>query len=256
MAEPESISSGETANPSDMSLGNRLVNIFVSPSEVLDEIKVSPPNAANWWVPMVLVIIAGIIYTMVVFSQPGIIQGMRDVQDKKMQEQVDAGKMTRQQADQAEAMIEKFMGPTFLKVMGILSVCILSPAMVFFVALIMWLVGVKVLGGNFVYMKAVEAVGLASVISCAASIVAMLLAVIYANLAMTAGPVLLVSHYDPASKLHALLSALDVMSLWFVTVVSVALSRLSGASFLKSALWTYCIWAVFRLGPVLIFGGH
>src|ERR1700722_20094016 len=76
MPELEPISGGEVAQPEVTSLGNRLMNVFVSPSEVFDEVKVSPPNAANWWVPLTLIIIAGIVFAMVVFSQPGVIQGM------------------------------------------------------------------------------------------------------------------------------------------------------------------------------------
>jgi Yip1 domain len=256
MAEPESIGSGEAANPPGMSLGNRLVNVFVSPSEVFDEVKASPPNAANWWVPLTLGIIISVIYVMVVFSQPAVVQSMKDAQEKKMQQQVDAGKMTRQQADQALEMIDKWMGPSMIKVFGIIGVCVTQPVMLFFVAFVMWLLGRWVMPARFDYMKAVEMVGLATMIAVVGGIVSMLVAVIYGNPSMTPGPVLLVSHYDPSNRVHAVLSALNLVTLWYVAVVAIGLSRLSGSSFLKAAAWTFAVWAILALVPVLIFGGH
>jgi len=245
MGEPEQTGDEPGTNPAvSTSLGSRLVNVYVSPAEVFDEIKASPPNAANWWVPLALVISTWIVYWMIVFSQPGIIQGMREVQEKNMQAQVDAGKITRQQADQAEEVIDKVMGPTFMKVMGILRALLVSPAALFFTALIVWLVGVKVFHGAFSYMRAVEAAGLASMISIVEVIVRLLLVVIYVNPSITPSPALLVSHFDQTNKLHIFLALLDLGSLWYVGVMAVGLSRLSGASFLKSALWGYGIWAI------------
>src|SRR5438105_15167746 len=108
MEEPQASLTTENPSPSATSLGTRLTNVFVAPAEVFDEIKVSPPTAANWAVPMAIAIIAGMIYTMVVFSQPGVLQNMRDAQEKKMQEMVATGKMTQAQADQSAQIAERF----------------------------------------------------------------------------------------------------------------------------------------------------
>jgi len=239
-----------------MSLGGRLANVFVAPGEVFDEVKTSPPTLTNWVVPLVIMAITGIIYTLVVFSQPTIIQGMKAPMEKKFQEMVDSGKMTRQAADQQLEMVEKFMSPQFFKVVGILSSVFLLPAILFFTALIIWLIGIYAFGGSFPYMKAVEGVGLAGVVTVPGTLVGMLLAVIYGNLGMTAGPILLVGHFDAGHRMDRVLSALDLGSLWWVAVLAVALSRLSGGSFLKSALWGFGLWLLFKVGPALIFGGN
>lgn len=207
--------------------------------------------------PTVIAIIAGVIYTMVVFSQPGVIQNMRDAQEKKMQELVAAGKMTQAQADQSSQITEKFMTPTFFKAIGILAVVIFNPVSLFVIAGVIWLLGRYVLRGNFEYMKAVEVVGLATMISVLGAVVSMLLAVIYANPAMTPSLVLFVSHFDPQNKVHLLLSALNVMTLWYIGVLALGMARLSRASFWKAVVWLYGlwygVWALFALGlPVLL----
>lgn len=245
----------ETPPPPSTSLVSRLTNVFVAPGEVFDEIKSSPPQPGNWVVPLVLAMIAGVIYTLVVFSQPAVIQGMQQAQEKKFQEMVASGKMTQAQADQAIATTEKFMSPGFMKIMGCVGSTIVNAAILFLAALIFWAVGKRALHGNFTYMKAVEAVGLATMINVLGAIVAMLLATIYGNMMMTPGPVLLVSNFDAANKVHRFLSALSVTSLWYVAVASIALARLSGTTFAKAALWVFGIWALFTFGPILVFSG-
>ncbi len=238
-----------------MSLGGRLTNIFVAPAEVFDEVKAVPPNIGNWVAPLVATIIVGIIFSMVAFSQPTIMQEMRVPAEKRVQQMVDSGKITQQIADQQLAMFEKIFTPEVFKVVGILINIIGEPAWLFLVALIIWLIGTRLFGGSFEYMKAVETVGLSGVIMVPGKVIYMLVAVIYGSLYMTPGPALLISHYDMTNKIHLALSAFDVFWLWYVAVLSVGLSRLSGASFLKSALCGYGFWAMYKLVPALVFGG-
>src|SRR5258708_21178593 len=103
----------------------------MSREEVFDEVKSGPPTSANWVVPTIAVISAGVIYTMVVFSQPGVIQNMKDASDKRMQEMVAQGKMTQAQADQSAQFAEKFMTPTMIKTFGILAMVIFNPVSLF-----------------------------------------------------------------------------------------------------------------------------
>jgi len=239
-----------------MSLGGRLMNIFVAPGEVFDDVKYSEPCMANWIVPLCLSIAVAIIYTMVVFSQPAILQGMRVPVEKKFQQMVDSGKITRQQADQQLEMVEKFMSEPVLKTFGILGSLFMLPGLLFLSSLVIWAIGKYAMGGDFIYMKTVEAAALAGVVTIPCSILAMSLAVIYGNIGMTASPILLIGHFDQGNSLHRVLSAIDIGSMWSLTLLSLALSRLSGKSFLMAALWGFGIWAILRLAPAVIFGGQ
>jgi len=239
-----------------MSLTARLANIFAAPGEVFDELKTSPPRSVNWIVPLAAAIVVGITYGMLVFSQPGVLQNMREINEKKFQKMVEAGKLTQQQADQMLATTEKLMSPGFWKVIWILGSVFGKPGALFLIALIVWLLGRFALHGTFDYLQAVEITGLSTMITVLGGIIALLLAVIYGNMSMTPGPVLLIRHFDATNKLHLLLSALNVFSLWYIAVLSLGLARLSGTSFCKSALWLYGIWMVLALGPLLIFGGR
>src|SRR5208283_1765569 len=92
------------------SLAARLTNVFVSPGDVFEEVKVSTPEVNNWLIPILIFSVVGILSTFVIFSQPMVIQEIHDQQAKVFDQQVKAGKMTQAQADQALAMAEKFSG--------------------------------------------------------------------------------------------------------------------------------------------------
>ncbi|MGO9538705.1 MAG: hypothetical protein ACLPYM_16490, partial [Limisphaerales bacterium] len=51
--------------------------------------------------------------------------------------------------------------------------------------------------------------------------------------------------FDPQNSVHSLLAMVDVMVLWLLTVRSIGLARLSGASVGKAAAWIFAIWIVF-----------
>lgn len=241
---------GEQPAAAQMSLAARLMNVFLAPGEVFAEIKDRPVVPANWVTPMILAMIAGIIYTMVVFSQPAVIQGMKETQEKALQERVTAGKMTQQQADAAAEMSGKFMTPTVLKLFGIGGSIIVTALWLFFCALIVWLVGRFGMHGGVGYMRAVEIMGLSLMISVLGAIIGMLLAVIYGSPAMTPSAILLVGHLDPHSKVHAYLGSLNVMTLWSLAVVSLGLGQVTGKGFARAAAWLYGIWAVLTVVDV------
>ena len=94
--------------------------------------------------------------------------------------------MTQAQEDQALQMMDKFMGPTMLAVLGSVGMVIYSFVSVFWWALVLWLLGRWFLKARFGYLKAVEVAGLASVILVLGMVIGTLLAVILGRL--YAGP--------------------------------------------------------------------
>lgn len=148
-----------------MSLGARLLNVFAVPGEVFEEVKISKPSAHNWLVPVLIASVVGAISAIIMFSQPTIQQQVREKQERTLEKQVQAGKMTRAQADQALTMMEKFSGPAMMKTFGAVGSVIYSFVRVFSWALVLWLLGRWFLKVRFDYMKAVEVAGLASMIA-------------------------------------------------------------------------------------------
>jgi hypothetical protein len=230
--------------PSAMSLGGRLLNVFATPGDVFQEVKTASVSTANWLVPALILLVISWTATWLIFSQEPIRHQLSEITDRAIQKQAERTHMSEQQAEQARAMGEKWAG-IGSKVAAALAPVFGGFVTPFFWGLIVWLVGAKALKGNFPYMKAVEVVGLANMITVLDVIVKTLLIVGLGNLYAAPSLTLLVKDFDPQNTAHALLSLVNAMTFWLLAVRALGLARLSGASFAKAALWVFGIWAAY-----------
>jgi hypothetical protein len=224
-----------------MSLAGRLLNVFAAPGEVFDEVKTAPPSAANWLVPALILMVVSWAASALVLSQEPIKHQMSEIADRGIQKQVDEHHMSEQDAERGRPAAEKWV-MIATKIGAALAPILVGLGGPFFWGLIIWLAGAKALKGDFPYMKAVEVVGLGTMIHVLDAVVRSLLIVALGNLYAAPSPVLLIKDFDPQNTVHGLLSLLSVMTLWLLAVRAVGLARLSGTSFIKAAVWVYGIW--------------
>jgi hypothetical protein len=232
------------SQPPQSSLWSRLLNIFAAPGEVFAQVGRSKPSAANWLVPVVLLALAGMISSVVIFSQPEVIQTIHEQQQKAFDNQVAAGKLTREQADRAAAAAGKFSGPTAMKLFGCVGSVMSSFITLFWWAFLLWVIARLFLKAPLDFMKAVEVAGLAGMIDVLATVVKTLLIVVTGNLYAAPGLVLLVKHFDPHNPVHILLSLVNGMTFWLLAVRAIGLAKLTGATLVKTAGWVYGVWMV------------
>jgi len=231
------------------SLAGRLMNVFAAPGEVFDEIKTAPHRAANWLTPALLLIVLSWVSAWLVFSQPAIQQQMKDLSNKAIDQQVERGKLTSAQADQARAAAERF-GSIGYKIAAAVVPVFMAFITPFWGGLILWLVGSFALKAPFPYMKAVEIAGLANMILVLDVVVRTLLVLITGNLFATLSLALVVKDFDPQNTVHSLLALVNVMTLWQLAIRSIGLARVTGASVAKVVAWIFGIWIV--LSGILI----
>jgi hypothetical protein len=234
-----------------MSLGSRLVNVFVSPGEVFDQVKMGPPSTGNWLVPLVLSCIMMVVFTMVAFSQPTVLQQFKDQQGKQFQKMVDQKKLTQEQADKVSESSATFLESNTFKVIGGLGAMVGGAAWFFVMALGLWLLGAKILHGNHSFMQSLEMVGLASMIGVLSGIVGILLVVAKGTMMVNFGPSFFIENINLTNKLHQVLLSCNLLTFWYMGVLAIGLSRLSGACMAKCAGWIFGIWALIRVGTIL-----
>jgi hypothetical protein len=247
------VSGEEPATPTT-SVSAKMVNAFVEPGEVFEEVRASHANYLNWLLPLLLSIGVGIALTMVVFAQPVVKQQLRDITDRALEKQIAAGIVTRQQADAQLKVAELFTGPVARSVQVVFGTVI----QLFLVALVVWLLGMWAMKARFGYTKALEVTALAGMISLLGAVVTSLLIVVMGNMYMNPGPVLLVREFQPTNRTHLLLSMLNVLSFWHLAVLSLGLARLAGASWLKAFVWLFVLWALLgavQFAAATLFGG-
>ena len=222
----------------------RMFNVLAAPREVFEEIKNREVQNANWIVPAIVSMVIGITVVMILFSQESFMRPMLKAQEKGFDDAVAQGKMSQQAADDMQKKMAGWM-PVAMKVIGGVSVAIISFAVPFFWGFVTWLVGVRVFKADFEYMKGVEMSGLATIIYTLAGLIGCLLA-LSMNRMVGPTPALFLPEIDLANRGHIALSALNVFYFWFAAVIAVSISVLANVSWGKAAAWVLGIWVLIR----------
>ena len=235
----------EAPLPPVMSLAGRMTNVIAAPSEAFDAVKNSPPCAANWLAPALLLILVSWIGTAIIFAQPSINQQIIQASEEAMQKQFEKAHVPPERAEQARQMAEKWTPITARIGAGILPVMV-GFAGPFIWGFFLWLLGAQAFKGGFTYMKAVEVVGLANVILALGAVVQTLLVLWLNNLYATPSLALLVLQgFDPQNTAHGLLGAVNVMTFWVLALRAIGLARLSSISFAKAAACVFGVWVAY-----------
>lgn len=235
---------------SAMSFGAKVLNIFAAPMEAFQAIKSGPVCTPNWLVPMLIACVVAVFQVIVIFSQPAIMQKIEDKQAEQIQTMVQKGKLTQEQAQQAEKQMQSFMGPTFLKISGSLGAVVTVFAYTFLTGLGVWLIGTKAMPGNFGFMKAVEITAWTQFVGILSGIVTTLLIVAKGNMMVNLGPVLLLDVIDEKSKIHQALISLNVMNLWYLVVLGLGLGCLANVKVWRGIAWVLGIWLALRVAVI------
>ena len=248
--EENEISKVEEPKPS--SLIERLSNVIVSPGEVFQGVKGLPVDSLNWVVPMVLSIMAGIFFSLMVFTQVGMVEKVRQIQETALEKQVEAGKMTRAKAEDAQDFMEKVVTKNVLVLGGVVSSIFFTPIVWLFLAFFFhWLARIAS-RSHIPFTKCFEVIGLCSMVAIPGVLVNMLLVIITENPSMTFSLALAFQEYDPTEKMHALAAEVDIMRIWYISVLAVAWSRLTQHPLASCGAWLFGIWIAFRVGIIML----
>lgn len=255
MNEPPTLEPAPPAPTEPMPLLARIMNVFAVPGEVFENVKRSPNAAGSWVVPILIGCVVGTITAIILFSQPTILQEMRGMRTKAMQQQVEKGKMTQQQMDEVLKATEKFMTPTIMKISGAVGGMVASVVRVFWWAFALWLLALVLLRSRISFLKALEVTGLASLIGTLGMLVTLLLQINLGSSMATPSLALTVSDFDPSNKLHLVLGALNLVQVWMVLVMGLGLAKLSGIPFARASLLVIAFYFLQTSALVLMGAG-
>ena len=243
----------EANSPARTTVVERLTNVIVSPGETFGALRGMPVDPMNWAIPLVIAILAGILFSVTVFSQAGVVERMHEAQLAEFEERVEKGEMTASQAEAARKGIETFMNPKLLMLFSAAASIFATPIIWVILAFFFhWLARIGS-QSHIPFTKCFEVVGLSSVISVLGILVNMLLVVITGNLAMTLSLALVFQEYDPTNRIHALAAEVDIMRIWYISILAVAWSRLTHHPVASCGAWLFGIWLAFRVGTIMLF---
>jgi hypothetical protein len=231
---------------------SRCFNIIANPGEVYEEWVNAKPNFGNVWVPMSLLIITIILFSLVVFSQEAIVGNFQKAQAAQMEKNARLQNLSQAQIDKQQEIVDKFMSPTMFKIFGIVggAAGTISALVIesFAVMLILkWAFKTRIPFG-----KVLELTALSYTILIFGTLATLCIVVMTSNIAMNVGPSLLVKNFDGTLKLHQFLSVFNLMTMWQLGVSSLGMAKLSGRKYLPVVALILLVWAALR--SLIIFG--
>jgi len=232
-----------------MSFTDKMVNIFASPGELFDDVRMTPPTPSNWVIPMLLFIVVAFLMAQVMFMNPSLVSQMSDLMRAGIDKMVEEGKLTPEQADQAASFSKP--GSTMFMIQQGAGILILTPIVLFLLSLVYWLLARWGMKGTAPFMKVVEVVGLTFFISIAESIVTTILMFVMDSLTATPSLGAFVSDFDHSNKLHSALAKMNIFTFWDLSVVSIGLSRLFQRDLPKVLVIVFALWIVWTVFSVL-----
>lgn len=215
----------QTPAPETASLGDLMMNVFTSPAEAFDGIRQGPPRTSVWVIPFLLTILLASAFSYVMFSNETLREQVMEPQRKALQERVDSGQMTQEQADRAS---EQMSGGGMMMIFGVIGSAIFISIAFFGAALVLWLAGKFALKSTAGYGKYLELYGLSAWIGILGLLVTILMVVAMNSLYATPSLGLAVfNEYDSSNKMHLVMSSINIFGIWQAVVVGIGLGKLA-----------------------------
>jgi hypothetical protein len=240
-----------------MPFTEKLTNIFASPGELFEHVRQTGPTTSNWLVPLIVLIVVILAMNQLVVHNASLADQLGSVIKKGMSEQVQKGKMTQDQADQAYETYAR-PGSTMSTIFTIGGVVIITPIAILLVTLIYWLLGKSAMHATAPYGKVLEVIGLTLFIGALENIVTTLMMIGMDSIHASPGLGAFIAGFDPENKIHVFLSKVNVFTIWGIVVTGIGLSKLFQRDLAKVLVLVFALWILWTVASVMLglrFGG-
>lgn len=233
-----------------------VTGVITDPGNTFENI--SRFSKTNYWIfPMILIVVANIIATFLFFQDEELTSKVMDKQKKQLREQMDEkvqkGDMTREDANVAIESAEKFMDPKglFFKIIGYIM-GVFSPFILLFLLSLIALVIVKILKGDFNFVSVLNVIGLGNVIIAIGVIIGTVLSVIMGDLSGVS-PALIFKEEMTGTKINTFLTKLDAFYIWFYVVISIGIAKVGKVKTMPVMIILFAIFLIYSALTSLVF---
>ncbi len=239
----------QAETPGRMSLPARLLGVITNPAGVYDDVAATPRTPSNWIAPWILLVIATAVLTQLLIQNAEFAAQLMSVMREQVDLLVNDGAVPREDADRQLALLQPGM-PLFT-MLSIAGPALWGLGMVFALSLLYWLIGRSAMHAFAPYMKVVEVVGLASLISVIELCVSTGLILATGTLTITPTAAALFPSVAQDSLLYALLLKANPFSVWLVIVTSIGLGRLFSRDVPKVIVLILSLWILWTVAMLM-----
>lgn len=227
----ELMDSSET-EAAEIGFSDILTGVFSAPKETFRQIAQSELKTTTWLWPVLVLILASVISTFVMMSNADVRSFIKDKAranvEKKMDELVKSGKMTKEQAETTIAQNEKQLeaiGTTLGNVFQSLTILIVTFIFFFIISGYFYFVSQFFLGAEFTYKHAMSVYGPIQYIAAVEVIITLLVTLLLGRPAdLSVGGLI---GYENKDLIRFILGKLNIFTIWFYFVLSIGLVQLA-----------------------------
>ena len=212
----------------------KLLNMFVSPGDVFDELLAEPIRPAAWIVPTLLVAFASL-FLLFASTTP-------EQTSAAVRRLIEAGGISS--ADTTAVTSQWFP-------ISAIIICFSALVGTLWSAVILWGIGRIFLKVVVPFSKALEVAGLTGMILALGTVVTALLILASGDPTVRPAISLLANGLNQGNTLRAVLDIFNPFYLWSTAVLAIGLSRLAAVSLKESAFWAFGYWLVLRISLIL-----
>lgn len=228
--------------PKTSSFMDRAADVFSAPGKLFTEVAASPVQNSSWVLPYVISLIISVVFTIALFSNQSLRDQTLEPQRHQMQERVEKGEITQEQADRAE----EFMASSSIMLLtGVVGTVVIVSIAVFGAPLILWFIvkfAFKALAG---YKKMLEVYGLTSLIGILGTIVTLIMMHLFDSVRATPGAsLLLMSNFDYTSFVHKFIASLNILTIWQTAVFGMGVAKVSNKSLGTGMIVSFGLWLI------------
>jgi len=239
----------QAGTPDRMSLPARLLGVITNPVAVFDDVAATPRTPSNWIAPWILLIAATAVLTHMLIQNAEFAEQLMTVMREQVDILVNDGTVLREDADRQLALVRPGM-PLFA-VLSVVGPALWGLGVVFAQSLLYWLIGRSAMHAYAPYMKVVEVVGLASVISVIEMCVSTGLILAMGTVTVSPTAAVLFPSLSKDTLLYALLLKVNPFSIWMAVVASVGLARLFRRDIPKVVVLILSLWILWTVATLI-----
>ena len=230
---------------------DKMTGIFTEPSSTFEKIAKFPVKTVDWILPLLILLFVVSVTQVLVMSNEEIAYEVKQKQVKTMDEMVEKGIITREQADQQIEQSEKFSKSPIGWILQTVGIFIVGFIVFFLVVLIYFLFAKFAFNGNGGYSSALVGSGLAAYISIIQVVLAAILALAFGRL-MSDLSVASFANMDKTTITGWVLGKIDPLSIWAYAVTSIGLAKMFRSDL--TGKYFILVFGVWILGSLLLWG--
>lgn len=234
-----------------LSISDKFVGILTEPAATYANVRAAGPRTSDWLLPVGITALILIVGMFLRFSNPEFMATITEQQNKAIAKQVEQGKLTQEQADQAYEQMENMQG--LIKIGGTISAGVGFVIMFFVFALLYWLGAKYLMKGDATFGLILSAAGLSTFISAIDQLLSLLLSFLTGKPFANLSPALFVG--DPMANTGTrLLMMLNPISIWAYYVLGIGFEHVAAITRTKGLILAFAFFVLAALFSIV--GGY